>query len=137
MPHAVPTTSAKIETIIVEPYADITRIRFIIRSEIRDLCPALEVTYHKVIDLKIDARFESTAHQSLGQLRAWTDSASVQAEMRKIVQGYLDGTLPEDVTVRADSELSVGSDSEDDGSGYSLQPGSTHTSAGGMSNGSS
>lgn len=134
MPHAIPETNVNFSEIIFEPYADLTRIRFIVRSERR----SPEMTYNYV-QPGIERRFESIMHGNREEFEVWFRSAPVQAETEAIVQDILnDRALPTYVTVRAESILHVGSDSEDDGPNSSLRStGSTNASASGTSNGTS
>lgn len=136
MPHAIPETNVNFSEIIFEPYADLTRIRFIVRSESERRSP--EMTYNYV-QPGIERRFESIMHGNREEFEVWFRSAPVQAETEAIVQDILnDRALPTYVTVRAESILHVGSDSEDDGPNSSLRStGSTNASASGTSNGTS
>jgi len=57
MPHAIPETSVNFSEIIIEPYADLTRIRFIDRNRSQDRRLALEITYNNVhsgIETRVD-----------------------------------------------------------------------------------
>jgi hypothetical protein len=138
MPHAIMKTSANFSEVIIEPYGDITRIRFIAQNGSGDHCLALEMTYYKV-HRRIDTRFESTTHRNRDDFEEWIKSTAVQTEMNAILQDYAGGRdLPAYVQTRPASILCVESDSEDDGPGSSLRTSSaTQASASGMSKGMS